>query len=251
MTGESQAIAIPDTRPGIVTLDVLRYLGLDPTHIEARTLVLTCTRYKLDPLLGHVTVITTRGKKQVYITRDGYLEIAHRSGHLDGIEVVEERRNSTQDGWTAYVRVYRNDMAHPFTYGAQCKDGEDQARAGRGPEMALARAERRALKRAFNVPVANLVTGDDVEVYEVDDDTNVVAPVGEADAPSSGPSVPIEGGADGPGVTATPRDQRDAHKAVGALTDEERAAFLDAHGIDDFAAAWPIEAVRDALELPL
>lgn len=249
MTGEThRALEIRDDRPGIVTLDVLRYLGLDPTMIEARTLVLTCTRYKLDPLLGHITVITASGRRQVYITRDGYLEIAHRSGMLDGIEVVEERRNSTNDGWTAYVSVHRRDMTHPFTYGAQCKDNEKQAAAGRGPEMALARAERRALKRAFNVPVANLVTGGNVDDLELDDDQvdvvdgpDAAAPVGEVTAPPA----PVEP------RRIVARDQVAAHKAVAALADDAKQTFLDDHGIDDFGGPWSDDAVVDALELPL
>ena len=145
----------------------LRYLGIQPDSLESHALVLLCRRYRLDPLLGHIELITVRGgKARPYITRDGLLEIAHRSGHLDGIVVDEQRRNTTGDGWTAYVSVWRNDMGHPFTYGAQCKDTEPQAKDGHGPEMALARAERRALKRAFNVAAYDSDEFDPREVGE-------------------------------------------------------------------------------------
>lgn len=148
--------------------EVLRYLGLDPRNVETQALVLLCRRYRLDPLLGHANVIGTKNGFRPYITRDGMLEIAHRSGHFDGMTTDEERRSSTGDGWTAYVSVWRDDMKHPFRYGAQCKDDEAQARQGNGPEMALARAERRALRRAFNIPAYDEEADTDIDVRERD-----------------------------------------------------------------------------------
>jgi len=64
--------------------------------------------------------------------------------------------------------VWRNDMTHGFTYSAGCGRQEPQAQQGNGAEMALARAERRALHRAFNVPT----TGGDW-----DDDITASAPI--------------------------------------------------------------------------
>jgi hypothetical protein len=136
-----------------LTEQALRYLGLNPANPVTWVVAALARRYELDPLLRQIEVIPRKGGGvEPYITRDGYLHIAHRSGQLDGIVVDEQRRNSTADGWTAYVSVYRKDMSHPFRYGAQCKDSEPQAKAGNGPEQALARAERRALKRAFDIP---------------------------------------------------------------------------------------------------
>jgi hypothetical protein len=135
-----------------VTQATLRYLRLDPQQVEVRALVAVANRYHLDPLVGEIQLISTRNGPKVYVSRDGMIAIAHRSGQLDGITVDEARRNSTNNGWTCYVSVWRKDMSHPFTYGAQCKDTEAQAKAGNGPEMALARAERRALRRAFAIP---------------------------------------------------------------------------------------------------
>jgi len=125
--------------------DILEYLGLPPNSVNARATVLVCKRYGLDPLLGHLEIV----KNKIYITRDGMLHVAHQSGQLNGIVVDEERRNTTDDGWTAYVSVHRRDMDYPFRYGGQCKDNEqkDDPQA-----MALARAERRALRRAFDIP---------------------------------------------------------------------------------------------------
>jgi hypothetical protein len=174
-----------------VDVDTLRYLGLDPDDVAARALVLVAGRYQLDPLLGEICLIAGRGgKAQVYVTRDGLVALAHRSGQLDGIVVDEMRRNTSNDGWTAYVSVYRKDCGHPFKYGAQCKDTESQAKAGNGLEQAVARAERRALKRAFAVtaadgpPPAGVAAADRVDVdgdaYELDPGPGEPEPDGES-----------------------------------------------------------------------
>lgn len=121
---------------------VLRALRLDPRDPNAQAALLICDRYGLDPVMKHVVLIQGRP----YITRDGYLTIAHRSGQLDGIEVVEQGDNDTH--WTATVAVYRKDMGRPFTY-----VGRHPKRSGNqyGPEMAVKTAEVQALRRAFEV----------------------------------------------------------------------------------------------------
>jgi hypothetical protein len=140
---------------------VFAYFGYNADEPATQALVLVCDRYGLDPLLGHAYLIETAGRAKTYITRDGMLDVAHRSGMLDGIVVDEQRRNSTDDGWTAFVSVWRKDMSHPFRYGAQCKDREAQARNGYGIEQAVARAERRSLKRAFRIPTSDELAADD------------------------------------------------------------------------------------------
>jgi len=175
-----------DPAPLDIGEQTLRYLGIAPDSLESHALVLLCRRYRLDPLLGHIELITVRGgKARPYITRDGLLEIAHRSGQLDGITVDEQRRNSTGDGWTCFVTVWRRDMSHGFRFGAQCKDTEAQAKDGHGPEMALARAERRALKRAFNV--AAYIDDDEFDPREVGE----LGPVADGSATESSTPPPV------------------------------------------------------------
>lgn len=163
---------VASSAPVTVDIDTLKYLGYDPNNVATRALVLLAHRYQLDPLLGEIQLIADSKGRRLYVTRDGMLAVAHASGHLDGIVVAEQRRNSTGDGWTCYVEVWRNDMAHPFRYGAQCKDSEPQARAGNGPEMALARAERRALKRAFRIRSDFYPERPEIE----EDDTDTASP---------------------------------------------------------------------------
>lgn len=160
---------VAPSAPVTVERETLEYLGLDPNNVATRALVLLAQRYQLDPLLGEIQLIADRNGRKLYVTRDGMLAVAHASGQLDGIVVTEQRRNTEGNGWTAYVEVWRKDMGHPFRYGAQCKDNEDQAKRGNGPEMALARAERRALKRAFRIRSDFYPERPDIEDYEADD----------------------------------------------------------------------------------
>jgi hypothetical protein len=122
---------------------ILSMIGLNPQDPKAQAVVAVAERYKLDPVLGHIAIITN--SRTPYITRDGFLHIAHRSGHLDGIEIVDGPRREGGE-WTARVAVYRDDMGHAFTYPGRAPTGTDN-----GPELCIARAERRALRRAFAV----------------------------------------------------------------------------------------------------
>lgn len=123
---------------------VLKAVGIDASNPVHQAALLAAERYGLDPLLKHIIVIQGKG---VYVTRDGYLHVAHRSGQLDGIEVVEQGEDDRQ--WTAKVAVHRKDMSHPFTFtGRYSRRG---ANAAYGPEMAVKSAEVAALRRAFPV----------------------------------------------------------------------------------------------------
>lgn len=124
--------------------DLLKAIGInasDPVHQAA---LLACEKYDLDPLRKEVIVIPRSGP---YVTRDGYLRVAHRSGQLDGIVIEDEAETPTH--WTARAAVYRKDMRFPFTYtGRYPKAGQNKQF---GVEMAITRAERTALSRAFPV----------------------------------------------------------------------------------------------------
>lgn len=142
-TRENDAIGAFDPRDE----KVLTYLGFSPQDPKARAVVAVARRYDLDPLLKHVIVIPKGG---VYITRDGLLHIAHRSGQLDGI-VVDQEPTLSDDGreWVARVSVYRKDMRFPFTFpGRYSVAGSNRDYA---QEMALKAAEAHALRRAFDV----------------------------------------------------------------------------------------------------
>lgn len=125
-------------------LALLKAVGLDRLAPEQRELALhIAARYELDLMLKHLVMIDGRP----YITRDGLLHIAHRSGVLDGIETtVPEVVN---EEWRVSCSVYRKDMSRPFTYaGRYPTKGGNQKFA---PEMATKVAESMSLRRAFDV----------------------------------------------------------------------------------------------------
>lgn len=138
------SLVLADT--GAIQIDqakVLQALKLNPADPKTQALLLVCDRYNLDPLMKHMVLI----EGNPYVTRDGYLHVAHQSGQFDGMEQGEA--GETADEWWAYVSVYRKDMTRPFTYrGRYPKSGSNKKY---GPEMALKVAEVMALRRAFDV----------------------------------------------------------------------------------------------------
>ena len=152
---------IAKTDDGARKLALLKAVGLDRLAPEQRELALNIAkRYDLDLLLKQLVMIDTR----VYITRDGLLHIAHRSGQFDGMEATEP---VLHDGyWRSICSVYRKDMSRPFTYhGRYPEGGKNRVFA---PEMATKVAEVMALRRAFDVaaPTQEERWDRDVEVPE-------------------------------------------------------------------------------------
>lgn len=153
--------------------EILKAIGIDASNAVHQAALLACEKYDLDPLRKEVIVIPRSGP---YVTRDGYLRVAHRSGQLDGIVIEEEGETPTH--WTARVAVYRKDMSKPFTYnGRYPKAGTNKQY---GAEMAITRAERTALSRAF--PVEGMAAGGDDFVRTPPDTTAVVAEIEELTA---------------------------------------------------------------------
>lgn len=149
-------VSVSDTAP-VVHIDharILQSLRLNPSDPKTQALLLVCDRYGLDPILKHMVLVDSNP----YVTRDGLLHVAHRSGVFDGMEVREMGEDG--DHWTATVAVYRKDMGRPFVYpGRYPKNGSNKKYAR---EMALKCAEVMALRRAFDVTgVAVLEEQDD------------------------------------------------------------------------------------------
>lgn len=122
--------------------DILKAIGLDPRFPLTQALVVVANRYGLDPLLKHVYII----KEAIYVSHAGLLHIAHRSGDFDGMEVECEE---LPDRWVATARVYRRGVSHTFTYQDECYKNEQKVPDKR--KRAITRAERNALRRAFDV----------------------------------------------------------------------------------------------------
>ena len=130
--------------PSPIEQTLLKAVGLDKATPEQRQLALhIAERYGLDLMLKHLVLVEGRP----YITRDGLLHVAHRSGVFDGIEVTDPVLGETH--WTARATVYRKDMTRGFTYSGRYPKSGGNARFA--PEMAVKVAEVMSLRRAFDV----------------------------------------------------------------------------------------------------
>ena len=122
-------------------LALLKAIGLDKVAPEQRELALAIAdRYDLDLMLKHLVLID--GKP--YITRDGLLHIAHRSGVFDGIEVSIPVKVDRY--WRVTCSVWRKDKSRAFTYPGRFPVGK-----ANDEEMAIKVGESMALRRAFDV----------------------------------------------------------------------------------------------------
>ena len=138
-------------------LALLKAVGLDRVAPEQRELALNIAqRYDLDLMLKHLVMVEGRP----YITRDGLLHIAHRSGQLDGMETSEPV--VVDDYWRSTCSVYRKDMSRPFTYTGRYPTKGGNAKFA--PEMAVKVGEVMALRRAFDVAAPALEERWDMDV---------------------------------------------------------------------------------------
>lgn len=136
-----------EVSPGKIEQAMLDVCGLGKATQAMKIVALKmANRYGFSLELKHVIPI----KQSLYITRDGLLHIAHKSGQFDGMEVKEEK-DLGSDGWSAKVSVYRKDMGRPFTYTGRYNGPNKQF----GPEMAVKCAECMALRRAFDVSICS------------------------------------------------------------------------------------------------
>lgn len=130
---------------------LIKAVGFDKLSEPQRELALAIAqRYELDPMLKHVVMIEGRP----YITRDGLLHVAHRSGVFDGIEVSDPVLDDQADAagrryWRARCSVWRKDFARPFVYPGRYPVQGGNAKYAE--EMAVKVAEVMTLRRAFDV----------------------------------------------------------------------------------------------------
>lgn len=195
---------------------LLKAIGLDKVPPEQREIALAIAkRYELDLLLKHLVLVDGRP----YITRDGLLHVAHRSGVLDGIEVTDAEVVTIPDVgafWRASCSVYRKDMSRPFTYsGRYPTKGGNQRYA---PEMAVKVAEVMALRRAFDVSAPVMEERWDVDpssVVAVEPEPPLAETVAARKAAiTSGPTPVGSGQGNGEAVAEPPPSDEPPHPAA-------------------------------------
>jgi hypothetical protein len=118
------------------------------TKEEFELYMYTASKFGLDPLLKQIWCVKFANQvAQIYAGRDGFLEIAHRSGQFNGI------KSGMKDDRTAYAEVYRKDMDNPFYVEVDIAEySTGQALWKSKPRTMLQKvAESQALRRAFSI----------------------------------------------------------------------------------------------------
>lgn len=125
----------------------------DATNTEFELLMYMAGKFDLDPLLKEIWLVKFgNSPAQIYAGRDGYLKIAHRSGHFDGMETkVNYGDNGSIESATCIV--YRNDMKHPFVANVLFKEYTTGKNLwATKPAVMIGKvAESVALRKAFHV----------------------------------------------------------------------------------------------------
>jgi len=118
------------------------------TKEEFELYMYTAGKFGLDPLLKQIWCVKFKDQPaQIYAGRDGFLEIAHRSGQFNGL------KSGMKDDSTAYAEVYRKDMDNPFYVEVDISEySTGMALWKTKPKTMLTKvAESQALRRAFSI----------------------------------------------------------------------------------------------------
>jgi phage recombination protein Bet len=127
------------------------------TNTEFELMMYMARKYNLDPLLRQIWLVKFGDSPaQIYAGRDGYLEIAHRSGHFDGMKSwveYEEDEKGVRRPLKGKCVVYRNDMTHPFESEVLFKEYTTGKNlwASKPSIMLIKVAESVCLRKAFRV----------------------------------------------------------------------------------------------------
>lgn len=123
------------------------------TNTEFELLMYMAQRYNLDPLLRQIWAVKFGDSPaQIYAGRDGFLEIAHRSGHFNGMKSWCEY-DENQKPLKGKCIVWRNDMEHPFETEVLFKEYSTGKNlwVSKPSVMIVKVAESMCLRKAFSV----------------------------------------------------------------------------------------------------
>jgi len=123
------------------------------TQTEFELLMYLAAKYDLDPLSKQIWAVKFQDSPaQIYVGRDGYLQIAHRSGQFDGMKSwveYDEKDNPVKGKCT----VFRKDMSHPFETEVLFKEYSTGKNlwATKPSVMIIKVAESVCLRKAFSI----------------------------------------------------------------------------------------------------
>jgi phage recombination protein Bet len=104
----------PMFNPEQVALIKAKVAG-NATQTEFELLMYMAQKYNLDPLIRQIWLVKYGdAPAQIFAGRDGFLEIAHRSGQFNGMETHVNWSGDGKSIESATCTVWRKDMEHPF-----------------------------------------------------------------------------------------------------------------------------------------
>lgn len=180
--------------PAIVTDEhrqILRQMvDRNATPAQVEMLILVGNRYDLDPLLGHVVLIS--GK--VFVTHKGLIHKAHTSGVLDGMNTVYGK---DEIGEWCESHVWRKDMTRPFIGRIYIQEYANSNPVWKSCRhgMAAKTAESFTMRRAFDVA---LTSSEEMGVVEAPDGTHPEPSPTERFVPPRQIAPPVRNVTDGP-----------------------------------------------------
>lgn len=159
-TAQNQQVTIPREKLSLVR----NMFAAGCTDNEFAVFLELANKYQLDPFARQIWAVKYGNKPaQIFAGRDGFLNIAHRSGKFDGFGEPEFIYDDKGEVVAVKATVYRKDAAHPFVQYAWMK--EDNLKQGvwltRPNTMLLKVAETRALRHAFSI--SGLYSEDEVK----------------------------------------------------------------------------------------
>lgn len=163
-TIEANTLAMPQVLPQDKYELAKSIAAKGASDAEFQLLVHMANKYQLDPLAKQIWCIKRNPNQPALImaSRDGYLEIAHRSGQFDGMEsgTIDDEKGTPIKAWCT---VYRKDMSHPFKAEVKYKEYVQASPTWQKypSAMLIKVAEVFALKRAFSI--SGMVTQEEIE----------------------------------------------------------------------------------------
>ena len=128
-------------------------VAANATQVEFELLMHISVVHDLDPLLKEIWLVKFGDSPaQIYVGRDGYLKIAHRSGQFDGMKTVVHF-DELGKPVNAICTVWRKDMTHPIESDVLFKEYTTGKNLwATKPAVMIGKvAESVALRKAFSV----------------------------------------------------------------------------------------------------
>lgn len=143
---------VPEISYNKEQMDMIKNMyAKNATDDELKLLMYMSRKYSLDILTREIWCVKFAGQPaQIYAGRDGFLEVAHRSGKLDGMESGTKNVGGELVGW---CNVYRKDMSHPIAIEVPFEEyNTGMALWKTKPRTMIQKvAESQALRRAFRI----------------------------------------------------------------------------------------------------